>query len=125
MKTILIVDDDAASLTLVEQMLEAEQFETRSAATPQQALEVLKTWTPSAILLDIQLHGLDNGLEFARRLKANVATRVIPVVAFTAYSDKWTESEARAAGCDGYLVKPITAKVLAETIRKTVEARAS
>ena len=121
MKTILIVDDDAASMALVEGILEAEQYETRAAATPGQALEILKSWTPNAILLDIQLQGLDNGLEFARRLKSNIATRAIPVVAFTAYSDKWTEAEARAAGCDGYLVKPITAKVLAETIRKTVE----
>jgi CheY-like chemotaxis protein len=121
MTTILIVDDDAASLALVEGMLGAERYETRAAPTPEQALEILKSWTPTAILLDIQLQGLDNGLEFARRLKSNVATRTIPVVAFTAYSDKWTEAEARAAGCDGYLVKPITARLLTETIRKTVE----
>ena len=120
MKTILIVDDDAASLVLVERVLEAEGYETKSASTPEQALEVLKDWTPNAILLDIQLQGLDNGLEFSRRLKSNVATTAIPVIAFTAYSDTWTETEARAAGCDGYLVKPITAKMLAETIRKTV-----
>jgi len=119
-KTILIVDDDAASLALVERVLEAEGYETRSASTPEQALEVLKDWTPSAILLDIQLQGLDNGLEFSRRLKSNLATTTIPVIAFTAYSDTWTEAEARAAGCDGYLVKPITARMLAETIRKTV-----
>ena len=121
MKTILVVDDDAASLALVERMLEVEGYETKSASTPAQALEILKTWTPSAILLDIQLHGLDNGLEFSRRLKSNVATTAIPVIAFTAYGDTWTEVEARAAGCDGYLVKPITARMLAETIRKTVE----
>jgi CheY-like chemotaxis protein len=119
--TILVVDDDAASLALVEQMLAAEGYETKSASTPGQALEVLKTWTPSAILLDIQLQGLDNGLEFSRRLKSNLATTNIPVIAFTAYSETWTEQEARAAGCDGYLVKPITARMLADTIRKKVE----
>jgi CheY-like chemotaxis protein len=119
--TALILDDDDASRQLVERMLEAEGYETRSASTPGQALEVLKTWTPDAILLDIQLHGLDNGLEFARRLKSNVATTGIPIVAFTAYSDQWTEGEARAAGCDGYLVKPITARMLGDIIRKTVE----
>ena len=119
MKNILVVDDDAASLALVERVLEAEGYETRSASTPEEALEILKTWTPNAILLDIQLQGLDNGLEFSRRLKSNVATTAIPVIAFTAYSDSWTEAEARAAGCDGYLVKPITARMLADTIRKT------
>jgi len=97
-KSILIVDDDEPGLAAVERILEAESFETKSASTPAQALEVLKTWTPSAILLDIQLHGLDNGLEFARRLKANVATSAIPIVAYTAYDDKWTEAEARASG---------------------------
>lgn len=121
MTSILILDDDSANLNLVERMLEAENYQTKSAATPGQALEILKTWTPDAILLDIQLHGLDNGLEFARRLKANIATRTIPIVAFTAFSDKWTETEARDAGCDGYLTKPITARMLADTIRKTVE----
>ena len=124
MKQILVVDDDAASLTLVERVLEAEGYETKSASTPEQALEILKTWTPTAILLDIQLQGLDNGLEFSRRLKSNVATTTIPVIAFTAYGDTWTEAEARAAGCDGYLVKPITARMLADTIRNQAgEAR--
>ena len=74
MKSILIVDDDPASLVLVEGVLEAEGYETRTATGPAQALEVLKTWTPDVILLDIQLRGLDNGLEFARRLKSNIAT---------------------------------------------------
>jgi CheY-like chemotaxis protein len=120
MNPILIVDDDAAGRALTERMLEAEGYETRSAASPEQALEVLKTCTPSAILLDIQLQGLDNGFEFARRLKANVATSATPIVAFTAYGDTWTEQEARAAGCDEYLVKPVTARALGETIRRTV-----
>jgi two-component system, cell cycle response regulator DivK len=121
MKSILIVDDDPASLALVEGVLEAEGYETRKAAGPMQALEILKTWTPDAILLDIQLHGLDNGLEFARRLKANLATRATPIVAFTAYGERWSEAETRAAGCDGFLEKPITAQMLAATVRKAVD----
>jgi two-component system cell cycle response regulator DivK len=119
MKTVLIVDDDEASLKLAERMLEAEGYETRSATGPGEALEILKTWQPEAILLDIQLHGLDNGLEFARRLKANVATSRTPVIAYTAYGDGGTEAEAQAAGCEGYLTKPVTARTLAETIRRS------
>ena len=121
MKSILIVDDDPASLTLVESLLQAEGYETRTAAAPVQALEILKRWTPDAILLDIQLHGLDNGLEFARRLKSNIATRSTPIIAFTAYGERWTEAETREAGCDGYLEKPITAQMLAEAVRKALE----
>jgi CheY-like chemotaxis protein len=119
MKTVLIVDDDLASLRLAETMLEAEGYETRTATGPSEALEILKDWAPAAILLDIQLHGLDNGLEFARRLKANVATSRTPVVVYTAYGDRRTEAEARAVGCDGYLEKPVTASTLAATIRRS------
>ena len=119
MKSVLIVDDDAASLKLAETMLEAEGYETRTATGPGEALEILKSWQPEAILLDIQLQGLDNGLEFARRLKANVATSRTPVIAYTAYGDGRTEAEARAAGCEAYLQKPVTAHKLAETIRRS------
>jgi CheY-like chemotaxis protein len=86
-----------------------------------QALEILKDWAPDVILLDIQLQGLDNGLEFARRLKSNVATRSTPIIAFTAYGERWSEAETRAAGCNGYLEKPITAQMLAEAVRKALE----
>jgi CheY-like chemotaxis protein len=119
MKSVLIVDDDAASRKLAEGMLEAEGYETRTATGPGQALEILKTWKPAVILLDIQLQGLDNGLEFARRLKANVATSGTPVIAYTAYGDRRTEAEALAVGCDAYLQKPVTAQTLAETIRRS------
>ena len=121
MKSILVLDDDPASLTLVEGVLQAEGYETRKAADPAQALEILKTWTPDVILLDIQLRGLDSGLEFARRLKANVATRATPIIAFTAYGERWSEAETRAAGCDGFLEKPITAQMLAAAVRKALE----
>jgi CheY-like chemotaxis protein len=124
MKAILIVDDDAASLTLVEAVLEGEGFETRKASDPGQALGIMKTWSPDVILLDIHFSGLESGLEFARRLKSNIATRSTPIVAFTAYGEQWSEAEARAAGCDGFLEKPITAKMLTEAIRKAVDKTA-
>ena len=121
MRAILVVDDDPASLMLVENVLNAEGYETRQAASPTHALEILKTWTPDVILLDIELHGFENGLDFARRLKANVATREATIVAFTAYGDSWSEGEARAAGCDGFLEKPITAQMLARAVHRDGE----
>jgi CheY-like chemotaxis protein len=125
MMSVLIVDDDVASRKLMEGMLEAEGYETRTATGPGEALEILKTWQPEAILLDIQLHGLDSGLEFARRLKANVATSRTPIVAYSAYGDGRTEGEARAAGCEAYLPKPVTAHTLAETIRRSTRTTGS
>jgi len=61
------------------------------------------------------------GIEFARRLKSNVATRATPIVAFTAYGDRWSEAETKAAGCDAFLEKPITAKMLADAVRKALQ----
>lgn len=121
MKTVLVVDDDPVSLALVENVLAADAYETRTAATPAKALEILRTWKPDVILLDIQFQGLEDGLEFARRLKSNVATRTTPIVAFTAYGDRWSEAETRAAGCDAFLEKPITAKMLADAVRTALE----
>jgi two-component system cell cycle response regulator DivK len=121
MKNILVIDDDPVSLTLVENVLAAEGYVTQKATTPAHALEILTTWEPDVILLDIQFQGLENGLEFARRLKSNVATRATPIVAFTAYGDRWTEAEAMTAGCDAFLEKPITAKMLADAVRTALE----
>jgi two-component system sensor histidine kinase ChiS len=121
MKSILIVDDDPASLTLVENVLAAEGYQTRKAESPNRAVEILVGWVPDAILLDINFHGLESGLDFARGLKGNVATRAIPIIAFTAYGDRWSEAETRAAGCDGFLEKPITARMLADAVRTALE----
>lgn len=121
MKSILIVDDDPASLTLVETVLAADGYKTRTAANPVRALEILLTWNPDVILLDIQFQGLENGLDFARRLKSNIATRAISIIAFTAYGDRWSDAETRAAGCDGFLEKPITAQMLSNAVRTALE----
>jgi two-component system cell cycle response regulator DivK len=121
MKSVLILDDDPASLAFIEAVLEPEGYETRTAETPEQALEILKNRGADVILLDIQLHGMDSGLEFARRLKANVATRATTIIAITAYGERWSEAEARASGCDGFLEKPITARTLADAVRKATE----
>jgi CheY-like chemotaxis protein len=106
---------------LVEAVLEADGYDSRKARSPGDALEILKTGAADVILVDIQLHGLDSGLEFARRLKANVATRDTTIIAFTAYGERWTEAETAAAGCDGFLEKPITASALADAVRRATE----
>jgi two-component system, cell cycle response regulator DivK len=121
MKSILAVDDDPASLALVQATLGADGCEVRTARTPEGALEILKTWTPDVILIDIQLRGLDNGLDFARRLKANIATRATPIIAFTAYADRESEAEARGAGCDAFLEKPISTTALTAAVRKAAD----
>lgn len=105
-ETILIVDDNAANLKLARVLLEGEGYAVKTAADAEHALHLLRSFRPRLILMDIQLPGMD-GLELTRRLKADVATRDIVVLALTAYAMKGDEEKARAAGCDGYVAKPI------------------
>ncbi|MGH7296127.1 MAG: response regulator [Polyangiaceae bacterium] len=105
-EAILIVDDNAANLKLARVLLQQEGYAVRTAVDAEDALKLLATFTPRLILMDIQLPGMD-GLELTRRLKADDATKDIVILALTAYAMKGDEEKARAAGCDGYIAKPI------------------
>lgn len=112
---ILIVEDHPANRTLLSFLLTAHGYEVRSAAHAAEALEMLETFAPRLILMDLQLPGMD-GLELTRRLKADPRTRDICIVAVTAYAMKGDEQRVRDAGCDGYVTKPIDTRQLPETI---------
>lgn len=108
---ILIVDDNATNLKLVKVVLTAEGYRVRTANDAEEALRVLESFAPQLILMDIQLPGID-GLELTRRLKSDPNKKGILVVALTAYAMKGDEEKALAAGCDGYLTKPIDPETL-------------
>jgi CheY-like chemotaxis protein len=108
---ILIVDDNVSNIKLLAFVLTAKGYEVRTAANADQALAVLAEFRPRLILMDIQLPGMD-GLTLTRQLKADPATRDIPVLAATAYAMKGDEERALAAGCDGYFTKPIDTRQL-------------
>ncbi len=103
---ILIVDDNEQNLKLARVALECEGFDVRTATDGEAAIEMLRTVHPRLILMDVQLPGLD-GLEVARRLKADPATRDILIIAVTAYAMKGDRERAMSAGCDGYIAKPL------------------
>lgn len=107
---ILIVDDNPLNVKLVRVLLLSSGYDVRTCANAEEALETLESFHPRAILMDIQLPGID-GLELTRRLKADPETRDITIIALTAYAMKGDEEKARAAGCDGYLTKPIDTAV--------------
>jgi two-component system cell cycle response regulator DivK len=116
---ILIVDDNAANLKLARLLLGAEGHDARTATDAEQAIKVLETFHPRLILMDIQLPGMD-GLELTRKLKANPHTRHILIVALTAYAMRGDEERARAAGCDGYVAKPIDIHTLPGVIAECI-----
>jgi two-component system cell cycle response regulator DivK len=103
---ILIVDDSPANMELVSFLLTRRGYEVRAAGSAAEALTALETFRPRLILMDLQMPGID-GFELTRRLKADPALHDVPILAVTAYAMKGDEEKARAAGCDGYISKPI------------------
>ncbi len=114
---ILIVDDNPLNLKLTRILLAGEGYEVRTAVNAMEMEAALRSFRPRLILMDIQLPGTD-GLELARRLKQDPATREVLVVALTAYAMKGDEERALRAGCDGYVAKPINTRSLPELIRR-------
>jgi two-component system cell cycle response regulator DivK len=112
---ILIVDDNAVNLKLARLVLEDAGYVVTTAASAAEALAVLERAPPRLILMDIQLPDMD-GLELTRRLKRDPVHRGIAIVALTAYAMKGDRAKALAAGCDGYVTKPIDFDGLIETV---------
>jgi two-component system, cell cycle response regulator DivK len=108
---ILIVDDNLINLKLARVTLAAEGYQVRTAEDAAEALAVLKEFRPRLILMDVQMPGVD-GLELSRRLKAAPETQDIVIVALTAYAMKGDAEKALAAGCDGYISKPVDTRTL-------------
>ena len=121
-QSILIVDDNTQNLKLARVVLANEGFDVHTASNAEDALQLLRTVTPRLILMDIQLPGMD-GLELTRRLKADPATRAVRVIALTAYAMKGDDEKAFAAGCDGYITKPIDVERLPVVVRSYLAER--
>jgi two-component system, cell cycle response regulator DivK len=108
---ILVVDDNDLNLELMRDLLEAEGYRVRVAIDANDAIAVLHDFRPRLIFMDIQLPGMD-GLTLTRMLKANPSMRDIRIVGLTAYAMAGDEERMRAAGCDGYLAKPLDTRGL-------------
>lgn len=103
---VLIIDDNPTNAKLARVLLQNEGYVVRTAGHADEALQVLEEFTPRLILMDVQLPGMD-GLTLTRRLKSDPARKDIIIIALTAYAMKSDEEKARAAGCEGYISKPL------------------
>jgi len=112
---ILIVDDNAQNLKLAKVILLAEGYDVRTAIDAEDALTILESFTPRLILMDLQLPRMD-GLELTRQIKNDPARRGMIIIALTAYAMKGDDEKAFAAGCDGYMSKPIDTDALARMV---------
>jgi two-component system cell cycle response regulator DivK len=120
MEPILVVEDNESIRELIQIVLKGAGHEVQSVGDAEAALEIAQTGHPRLILMDIQLPGMD-GLELARRLKADPATSDIMILAVTAYAMERDYHKAREAGCDGYIPKPLDIKTLPDTVSAYLE----
>jgi len=114
---VLVVDDNPTNLKLMAYLLQAKGYDVRTAPDAESALDVVRAEPPALILMDLQLPGMD-GLELTRQLKASPAFRDIVIIAVTAYAMKGDEERARAAGCDGYVPKPVDTRALPRLVAR-------
>ena len=106
MARIVVVEDNPTNMTLVTFLLQSAGHSVLPASDAETGLTLAREAQPDLILMDIQLPGMD-GLEATALLKADPLTVAIPVIALTALAMKGDEERIRAAGCDGYIAKPL------------------
>ena len=115
MAKVLIVEDNPANMKLATFLLQSAGHTVVSATNAEVGLTLALGEQPNLILMDIQLPGMD-GLEATGVLKRDIATRDIPVIALTALAMKGDEERILAAGCDGYIAKPMRYQEFLATI---------
>jgi two-component system cell cycle response regulator DivK len=122
--TILIIEDNPDNMTLTVLLLESEGHTVIKAVDAEAGLTLARAQLPDLILMDIQLPGMD-GLQAAALLKGDPSTRAIPVIALTALAMKGDEERIRAAGCDGYVAKPIRIHEFLATVAAQLATRSA
>ena len=108
MPTILIVEDNPLNMRLAVFLLESAGYRLLQASDAETGIALAGAQQPDLILMDIQLPGMD-GLSATRQLKRDSATRAIKVIACTGLAMMGDDERVLAAGCDGYISKPISA----------------
>jgi two-component system, cell cycle response regulator DivK len=120
MSSILVVDDNPSNLKLFTFLLALPGYDVTTAASAEQALDVLGGLVPDLIIMDLQLPDVD-GLTLTRQLKADPRMTGVPIVAVTASAMKGDEEKAWAAGVDGYMSKPVEKRAFRAMVASYLE----
>lgn len=118
-KTVLIVEDNDLNMKLLNDLLQANGYQTLQSVDGKDTLKLAKEFIPDLILMDIQLPEI-SGLEHVRMLKADDELKDIPVVAVTAFAMKGDEEKILEAGCAAYIAKPISIPSFLETVARFI-----
>lgn len=124
MSKILLVEDNYRNINMLSRRLERRNYEVVVALDGESGLAMAASEAPDLILMDMSLPVLD-GWEATRRLKADAATRHIPVIALTAHAMSSDRDKALGAGCDDYDTKPIELPRLLEKMEALLDRNAS
>ena len=119
MARVLVIEDNPTNMTLATFLLTSVGHVVLPATDAEAGLAIARAEQPALILMDIQLPGMD-GLQATALLKGDEATSAIPVIALTALAMKGDEERIRAAGCDGYIAKPMAYQEFLATIGQFV-----
>jgi two-component system cell cycle response regulator DivK len=121
---ILLVEDNEMNRDMLSRRLQRRGYEVLTAVDGESGLALTKSETPALVLMDMSLPGID-GWEATRQLKADPATRAIPVIALTAHAMAGDREQALAAGCDDFDIKPIDLDRLLGKIEALLGGKAS
>jgi len=116
MKTALIIEDNPDNMILICRLLEKAGYGTLKAVNGQEGFEAALREKPDFILLDIQLPDIE-GTEVLKKIRASEIGTAIPVIAVTSYAMSGDRDRLMAAGCDGYIEKPIDPLLVIEQIQ--------
>jgi CheY-like chemotaxis protein len=119
---ILIVEDNESSRDMLARRLSRRGYQVISAADGRRGIALAHDQSPDLIVMDMSLPEID-GWEATRRLKADPATRAIPIVALTAHAMASDRKKAMDAGCDDYHTKPVDFESLVRSLEAFLEAR--
>lgn len=114
---VLIVEDQEDNRAILRDLLSKSGYELIEATNGEEGVALALSQRPDLILMDVQLPIID-GYEATRRIKSNAELRSIPVIAVTSYALSGDEAKARAAGCDAYVAKPFSPRLLLAKIRE-------
>ena len=114
-KSILVIEDNELNMKLVKGLIKIGKYRMLEAIDAESGIQLIREQRPDLVLMDLQLPGMD-GLSATKIIKKDPALKDIPIVALTSYAMQGDEERALAAGCTGYIAKPIDTRKFLETI---------
>lgn len=117
--TILVVDDEPVNVLLLEKILELRNYHILTAGSGKESLRIIEKIVPDLVLLDLLMPGM-NGLMVLDHIKNNPSTQAIPVIIITALQNNDYKEKAFNAGAVAYLTKPVTQKLILDTVRNVI-----